>query len=665
MIPKSTDKIKPTAEKIIEKLGSIRGRPNFCFCPAHNDQHNPNLHVSEDKNGKVLVHCHAGCEQDTVIDALRARGLWPEKRDANIRRSEHKEQYREQQKQYREQRRKIALERAEVSPDDDEPFDEDKKKLREHRHILRIAAGVREHEYVGRQQPIDYFRGRGLEPPANAMLLPRGQTHRLPFFQYKGFPAAVLPIAGPRGLQGVMCTLLTRDGTKNLRGKTTGKNIRRIYGTARDGYVQLGHFNPDRPLIMAEGVETAMSAASLANGLPAIAALSVANMKNIMPLPPCSELIIAGDNDAEGTGRKAAEAAAAVMASTGKVVRIAIPRHHKDWNDALRDPNADHDRLGAAILNAKQFDGPIASVTSLGMQDFRAIQFPPRRFLLKPWLTTTGLTMIDALPGHGKTWLALSIAYAVASERPLLEWSVEQPGKVLYVDGELPGELLQQRLKELGPELPESDFRVLSHSQFEARGMMMLDIGTQEGRDLLDAEIERHQMDVIILDSVTTLVRSGEDNDVESWRAIQTWSLKHRARGRAVIYLHHHGRSGNPRGTSAREIVLDARIKLTRDENLSGDKVTAFKLEFPKAREFYGADAAPMIAYLSTQSGTVEWRRETVKDSTREQVAALLRDGFKPADIAKELKITRGRVSQIMKENNVAVPTKKGPQRNV
>jgi len=28
--------------------------------------------------GKVLVHCHAGCRQEDVVAALRARGLWPE-----------------------------------------------------------------------------------------------------------------------------------------------------------------------------------------------------------------------------------------------------------------------------------------------------------------------------------------------------------------------------------------------------------------------------------------------------------------------------------------------------------------------------------------------------------------------------------------------------------
>jgi hypothetical protein len=46
-------------------------------CPAHEDG-SPSLSLTE-RDGRVLVHCHAGCEQTAVIDALRARGLWPER----------------------------------------------------------------------------------------------------------------------------------------------------------------------------------------------------------------------------------------------------------------------------------------------------------------------------------------------------------------------------------------------------------------------------------------------------------------------------------------------------------------------------------------------------------------------------------------------------------
>jgi len=49
-------------------------------CPAHDDR-NPSLSVTE-HDGRVLVHCHAGCAQDAVLAALRARGLWPAGRAA-------------------------------------------------------------------------------------------------------------------------------------------------------------------------------------------------------------------------------------------------------------------------------------------------------------------------------------------------------------------------------------------------------------------------------------------------------------------------------------------------------------------------------------------------------------------------------------------------------
>jgi putative DNA primase/helicase len=45
-------------------------------CPAHDD-HNPSLSIRE-VDGKVLIHCHAGCRQRDVIEALKAAGLWPE-----------------------------------------------------------------------------------------------------------------------------------------------------------------------------------------------------------------------------------------------------------------------------------------------------------------------------------------------------------------------------------------------------------------------------------------------------------------------------------------------------------------------------------------------------------------------------------------------------------
>ena len=67
---------------------NLRGRKSgvgwVARCPAHDDR-NPSLSLRE-VDGKVLVHCHAGCDQRAVVDVLKARGLWPEGQHRQARR---------------------------------------------------------------------------------------------------------------------------------------------------------------------------------------------------------------------------------------------------------------------------------------------------------------------------------------------------------------------------------------------------------------------------------------------------------------------------------------------------------------------------------------------------------------------------------------------------
>lgn len=45
-----------------------QGRGWQALCPAHDDR-NPSLSITED-NGKILLHCHAGCEPDDILKAV-------------------------------------------------------------------------------------------------------------------------------------------------------------------------------------------------------------------------------------------------------------------------------------------------------------------------------------------------------------------------------------------------------------------------------------------------------------------------------------------------------------------------------------------------------------------------------------------------------------------
>jgi hypothetical protein len=65
------------AEIIAKALGGRRSGG----CPAHDD-HEPSLAITDTRDGKVLVRCHAGCGQRDVIAALRAHGAWDRERGA-------------------------------------------------------------------------------------------------------------------------------------------------------------------------------------------------------------------------------------------------------------------------------------------------------------------------------------------------------------------------------------------------------------------------------------------------------------------------------------------------------------------------------------------------------------------------------------------------------
>lgn len=60
-------------ERVLEALDGRafrKGRDSWnCVCPAHDDR-SPSLSVREAGDGRVLLHCFAGCHADAVVAAL-------------------------------------------------------------------------------------------------------------------------------------------------------------------------------------------------------------------------------------------------------------------------------------------------------------------------------------------------------------------------------------------------------------------------------------------------------------------------------------------------------------------------------------------------------------------------------------------------------------------
>ena len=599
------------------------GASGTCFCPAHDNTRTPALSVSL-RDGKLLVKCHARCSQEAVVAALKKRGLWPNTKQAAapvvVSKGDQRRREREQE------------------------FD-DYERVSYAREILYVAnQNHSKHDHALLRRYL--IECRGLESmPKNAMLLQRAQAIDLGLRPY---PAMVLPVTREDKLIAAHVTWLRRDCSDKLNVK----DPRRVYAPMQGGYIQLGPIWSTRNLVIGEGVETVESAKQIIGWSAGVAGVSAANLPNIVRYAPpkAKNIIIAADNDE--AGHKGAAEVARRFNMQGCRVRIAFPPDGiKDWNDAIREARTDADiaELRDLILNAPIFDERLEA-RALLMTEVMAMEIPARQYLMEPWLETSSLNMIHGKRGEGKTFLILAISYAIATGTPILGWTPQRQARLLYVDGELPGSLLQQRLKYLGQ--PTDNLRILSRDILLRDGNIMLpDLATPEGRAFLDKVIEQEDSEVIVLDSLSTLFRAGVENDAESWQEPQDWMLGHRFQGRTIIFAHHEGKNKTPRGTSKREDTLDTSIGIRRRDDLKEDDTeSAFEITFTKQRSF--TESRPLIAHMAiSENGTIEWRHE-FGTAKRDEVIELVGEGFSQADIAKKVGLSKGRVSQIVSESD-------------
>jgi phage/plasmid primase-like uncharacterized protein len=128
-------------------------------------------------------------------------------------------------------------------------------------------------------------------------------------------------------LSGIHRTYLTEDGFKAPISPN-----KMMLGATKGGAVRLSP--PEKKLILAEGIETALSVYEIM-GLPTWATLSASGMMNVLvpPVEVTQEIIIAADNDE--TGRKAAEILQNRLSKQGYGVKTILPPLHMDFNDVF------------------------------------------------------------------------------------------------------------------------------------------------------------------------------------------------------------------------------------------------------------------------------------------------------------------------------------------
>ena len=286
-----------TAETIAKALdGRKVGGCWMARCPAHSDR-DPSLSIKDADGGKILVCCHAGCDQQEVIAALRAREIWDEtgRRQGGL----------------------ICRQPGAAAKNELDAGDAKRTEA-----ALRMwdaavpAAGTLVETYL-------ISRGLRLRP-SPTLRFHAGLKH--PSGHVWPSMVALLTHGGDDKPVGIHRTFLARDGN----GKAPVEPAKMMLGPCRGGAVRLGQ--PKDVLMVGEGIETCL-AAMQASGNAAWAALSTSGLRALNLPREVRDVIMLADGD--DPGEAAAQECAWRWKRKGRRVRIARPPRGMDFNDLL------------------------------------------------------------------------------------------------------------------------------------------------------------------------------------------------------------------------------------------------------------------------------------------------------------------------------------------
>jgi len=282
--------------------------------------------------------------------------------------------------------------------------------------------------------------------------------------------------------------------------------------------------------------------------------------------------------------------------------------------------------------------------TSLG-----GYKIPEREKIIGSWFKESDLGFIHARRGLGKTWFSLGLATAIANNTGFGPWQTYGKLPVLYVDGEMPLESIQQRIDGLGA---SDNLYVLNHEslfQDKQNSLNLADPTAQEGITSLCLE---KGIKVVILDNLSCLFSGIKENDNDAWEMVLPWLLSMRRHRISVIIVAHSGRDGkNMRGASRREdaAFFVVRLEDVLDDTSEPSNGAKFVSVFTKNRN------------SPTDERRYEWEFKPFGENqiliTHKEADGIMvlvnwvKTGLTSAsDIADEMGISKGQVSKMAKK---------------
>lgn len=292
--------------------------------------------------------------------------------------------------------------------------------------------------------------------------------------------------------------------------------------------------------------------------------------------------------------------------------------------------------------------------------DFVQIDFPPREWLLYPFIQEKGIAMISAGTGIGKTFFALTIALAISQGKSFLKFKAEKPHKVLYIDGEMAAEEMQQRIKTLSVGLgidPNTNNNLSIWTSDLQPDNIMPNLSKEDGQKQIEDYLQHNETKLLIIDNLSVLCNGIRENDAESWARFQDWLLVLRRQGYSALEIQHNGKNGDYRGSSKQQDILNYTISLKKPEQSKKSDGARFEVHFGKTRGICGNDVSPFEVRLQSVQNNdgLEWVMTDInseklekRQAEKDKVHELRAQGKSQQEISDLMGMSIGKVNNLL-----------------
>lgn len=314
----------------------------------------------------------------------------------------------------------------------------------------------------------------------------------------------------------------------------------------------------------------------------------------------------------------------------------------------------------AKLSGASDQDNRLVAVDVL---DFLNMDLGSLEFVIEPLLPKANSGMIWSLTGAGKTYIMLYMAYCVAAGVPdCFVWNIPKARPVVYVDGEMDAQTLQERQKELftgllkasGPaSVPSRNYFKLITPDLQPKFPPR--INSKDGR----AQIEQYLSSgcLLILDNISTLCPTADEKETEDWAPIQEWILYLRRQGVATFLVHHGNASGQKQmGSSKKEHQLSCNLRLRAQTDWTPDVGLRVEARLDKLRR-RGKDnrwdprwGQPFEISLRVDDGAATFTHRPMIKILRERAVQMLLAGMRENDVATETGLSRFSIYRLAKK---------------